>query len=272
MRLKKENIYSFQDERKFVFGGLSLKNLGVLAGAGSVGKSFFILDFALKYVLNIEHFLTKVEKKDRKKVLLISNEDDEFEFSKRVILCLNRYFEKGNFDINNPKKEETDNILISIFNKLDIEIIEDANNIYEYLLNIKQNEYDLIIFDTFTSIFSIEDENSNSEVSKFIIKIKKILIEKNSAGLIIHHLNQASFGVKSTDDLNYSLIRGATALVNNCRYGAILHNFDNQEKTYYTEVKANAVKKQTYQLKYDIYTNGIHKIDNIILKRGREND
>jgi hypothetical protein len=53
------------------------------------------------------------------------------------------------------------------------------------------------------------------------------------------------------------LIRGATALINNCRYGAILHNFEKQQKTFYAEVKANAIKKQTYQIKHNIYINGV---------------
>jgi RecA-family ATPase len=259
MLLNQSHVMNFQDERKFVLNGLSLKNLGVLAGLGSGGKSFFILDFALRYVLKLNHFLTKIEPEDRKKILFISNEDDEYEISKRIRQCLNNIYVKNKlFDNNNEiSVYNTQQILKTIFDNLDIEILEDAAKIYDYLNKIEPNKYDLIIFDTFTSIFDVEDENSNSEVSKFIKKIKKILVEKNSAGLIIHHLNQSAFSIKDSSELNYSLIRGATALINNCRYGAILHNFEKQQKTFYAEVKANAIKKQTYQIKHNIYINGV---------------
>jgi RecA-family ATPase len=249
---------NYQDERKFVLNGLSLKNLGVLAGLGSGGKSFFILDFALRYVLKLNHFLTKIEPENRKKILFISNEDDEYEISKRIRQCLNNIYVKNKlFDNNEISVSNTQEILTTIFNNLDIEILEDAAKIYDYLNKIEVNKYDLIIFDTFTSIFDVEDENSNSEVSKFIKKIKKILVEKNTAGLIIHHLNQSAFSIKDATELNYSLIRGATALINNCRYAAILHNFEKQQKTFYAEVKANAIKRQTYQIKHNIYLNGV---------------
>lgn len=245
-----KDIFFSKDIRKFPINGLSLGNIGVFAGLGSSGKSFFILDFCYKYVLGKEHFLTKVEKTNRNKILYISNEDDEFEISKR----LKKIFENdGTMECDLKEDKEVDRL----FEKLDMEVLDEPEEIYDILKNIKKDEYDIIIFDTFSSIFDVENENDNSEVSKFIKKIKTIVKRKNSVGLILHHLNQTSFQVKTEEELNYSMIRGATSMINNCRYGSILYNFEDKKMTVFSEVKANSIQKQNYKLKNNIYMNGI---------------
>ena len=149
----------------------------ILSGKGGVGKSFLIIQEALKYL----------QESPNGKAFLWLSEDSENDIKNRaiytlfhvlkiknvrdVISILNRFFFYGasTAPVLFFKNGNTSNVSLDFIQMLD-ELLD----------------YDFIVLDPFTSFFN-GDENSNNEVNLFIKKITKYAAIQNKIFFILHH-------------------------------------------------------------------------------------
>ncbi len=191
---------------------IPIGTVGLLAGTGGVGKSYSAL--LMMVLLGIA---------DGKNCLYVSLED-----SKQIILQrLQRILRKLNQTHLPPVK-------IGIWNDVEqdqvIPLIEIA---------FRDKGYDFVFVDPIGSIFL--DENDNAEVQVIMRGLNRLCINYNKNVILIHHLRK--FEVQSDDrSVLYSAVRGATAIVNNCRIGWVFRRKKVAENKYSNIVEMVAVK------------------------------
>ncbi len=236
----------------FIFDKLQKQEIGIVAGLGAAGKSLFILDILLDY------FIDKIDKENQipglnngllhlesKKCLFITTEDTE----KSILNRINR---KLKLKFNDLETLEVNKILEELN---DVFYLEYADNAIESKKIIeKYQDYDLLILDTLSVIAELENENDNAEVAKKIQYFKELGKKRDIAILFIHHLSQSGFKIKEEDDISGDLVRGATTLINNCRYASILAKTD--ENLCFKNIKVNSAKMETIKMEKEYWENG----------------
>jgi len=65
------------------------------------------------------------------------------------------------------------------------------NDFGDFLSLCKRENYDLIIFDTQSRVFSMEQENDNSEANKKIGLVNKIISEAGAGVVLVHHTSKS---------------------------------------------------------------------------------
>jgi len=65
------------------------------------------------------------------------------------------------------------------------------NSFGDFLSLCKRENYDLIIFDTQSRVFSMEQENDNSEANKKIGLVNKIISETGAGVVLVHHTSKS---------------------------------------------------------------------------------
>jgi len=251
--------YNFKDittevKIDFVFDTLTKGNIGILGGIGAVGKSYFVLEQIIKYLLFKERIIltSSAIRFDFNKVMLITTEDEYNLITIRLQNILKNLFKVKNIkEIKDIEKIET--ILNNSFH------LEISNNIQETNNTIKEiKDIDLLLLDTLSVILNLKNENDNSEVARKIEDYKQIARTKNIAIIFIHHLSQAGIAIKDKTDITADLLRGATTLLNNTRYVAILAK--TQDELIYQVVKNNNGMKTQVNFECDFWNNGFQEI------------
>lgn len=224
-------------KQDFVLPNLAMGTVGILTSPGGAGKSFFALEAACgiayppanKKLLDLE-----IEKAG--KVVYLSLEDPMDEVKRRL-------FSIGEAinDISLVDKIAK-NLHIEVAGKSSNGEMEKPLNIFKYAQDMVSfcaicDGARLVVIDTLSRTHEL-DENSNSDMAGLIGRFEQLSrdISSNPAILILHH--QSKFAATNGSGDQQSASRGASALIDNPRFGAFMRGMCDDE---YKELK-NKIK------------------------------
>jgi len=234
----------------FIFDRLHRGNIGILAGIGAVGKSYFILEQIINYILFKKGHLPNSSSINMNfnKVKIITTEDEVNIITNRIQNILIVLFKTN--DIN--KIKDIDKI-IDLLQKSIILVI--SENLHETKKEVEKNDgEEFLILDTLSVILKLKSEIDNAEISSKIETFKEIAIKNSISILFIHHLNQSAMSIKSKDEITADKLRGATTLLNNVRYVSLLVKI--KESIFYKSVKVNNGKRTEIEFENDFWNLG----------------
>lgn len=247
-----EAIYQEPKPLDFVIEGFEAGSVGILTGAGSVGKGYFALQlgFALSDTTNTLNFLGLCND-TRGKVGFITAEDSN-DVLKQRIHHIGQYIggEKIGFrdDVFRAINENFDVISVrgkspSIYTRSNDYNIKQWVEAWKRFLLKFANGKRLLIVDTFRRFFD-GDENSSGDVSEALKVFEAIADRTGCAILLTHHTNKSgSIGEKNDEQTS---ARGSSAIIDNARYQISLakmskdqakdFGIDDDERGYYLQV------------------------------------
>ncbi|MBS9782541.1 MAG: AAA family ATPase [Arcobacter sp.] len=232
----------------FVWDALPNNAIGVLASLGATGKSYFLLETICKYLFNkhLEYSFELPFEINFDRCYFLMLEDPQAIILERLRNILKNILKKelkGNdFD---PYIDILEKYLIAF-------PAEKGNNLKTHMKEIEPNSF--LIIDTLSVYANFKNENDNAEVGKKINELKKFLNEKQLTALLVHHLSQNGMSITTEDEITADKIRGATAIINNTRYAAIMANL--KEELIYKTVKSNYKKSNSIKFNKDFFENG----------------
>lgn len=175
----------------FVLKGLLCNTIGVLAGTGGIGKSSLLLGAALGLAdPNLDVYKLNVDEKARKVMILFAEDDKE--------VVSNRFQEFCN------EHELDQDTALAAFDSgalrftCDAELMKSMKNVAwlkQLRLNIVANGIDVIVFDTYSVLSGVENENDNAEAKQVLLNLKNhILVPKDEhkvSIILTHHTNES---------------------------------------------------------------------------------
>ncbi len=177
--------------------------IGLLVGKRGVRKTFVALRQAISIASGKDFLGDKVSEK--KKVLIIDEENGKNEIAKRIKLIKNGMGIEESLDIHFLSLEGI---------RLDVTSSEKFKETSEIIENLKP---DLIIVDCLQRVLNIEVDRDNKGISSFFTDVARYFTKKiGCSWLFIHHMRKGNMQYKPDDQLDE--IRGGSELVNYCRY------------------------------------------------------
>ncbi len=191
------------------------KAVTLLSAKGGAGKSWLVLQLALKYINQTDN-----------KVFAWLSEDPDFATKKRAEKIINEILINHNdtkyFDINHPVYN---NFCYLGSETRPFHLIEydykkkNINNLF-YKLKYTLKDFEFIILDPLIAFYG-GDENNNSQAREFMNLLTEWADKEDKAILVVHHNNKSTTGG----------IRGASAFVDAVRLQyELLTNNDNDKK------------------------------------------
>ena len=191
------------------------KAVTLLSAKGGAGKSWLVLQLALKYINQTDN-----------KVFAWLSEDPDFATKKRAEKIINEILINHNdtkyFDINHPiynnfcylgSETRPFHLIEYDYKKKNI------NNLF-YKLKYTLKDFEFIILDPLIAFYG-GDENNNSQAREFMNLLTEWADKEDKAILVVHHNNKSTTGG----------IRGASAFVDAVRLQyELLTNNDNDKK------------------------------------------
>jgi RecA-family ATPase len=192
--------------------GLPVGECALLCAPGGIGKSYFVLNLILACCgLTENHLVDKTMK-----VLYVSLEDALSEINRRL------YAYKVALDLTSEKLENTELDFKIIENKsadrLLVKGVKQEDNKFWQELNgiIKEGGYELVIIDTLIKTYSGYEENNNVDMSVLLSHFGTMANNNDCSILLLHHTNKGALNQNA--DINQSISRGASSLVDNSRF------------------------------------------------------
>ena len=177
--------------------------IGLLVGKRGVRKTFVALRQAISITSGKDFLGDKVT--ERKRVLIIDEENGKNEIAKRIKLIKNGLGIKESLDIHFLSFEGI---------RLDAVTSEKFMATSEIIEELKP---DLIIVDCLQRVLDIEVDRDNKGISSFFTDVVRYFTKKiGCSWLFIHHMRKGNVQYKPDDQLDE--IRGGSELVNYCRY------------------------------------------------------
>ncbi|MFT5726221.1 MAG: RecA-family ATPase [Desulforhopalus sp.] len=215
----KNKVFSRPPAREFIFvingNGLIPKGIvGAFTATGGTGKTFFLLHLGLAAACGGSFGTIKASRPLN--TLAIVAEDDEEEMRRRSWdIC------KGNF----PDKFHA----LSVYGELaPILKLENGNPVltesYDWLEEtIRKHEgLELLILDPMSRIYGL-DENNNGHATVFIQALEQLAKKYQITILFSHHT-----GKTRSDEITQDMARGASALIDGCRWQAGIVRMSNK--------------------------------------------
>ena len=208
---------------EFIANGLAEKTVGLMLGAGGIGKSTLAIEIAMcaadtSYTLS----LPGLEGNIRGQIGYINVEDPNIQLEHKIKNILNYFVfsksdkEKQNLIIQSIKKNLTVKMMAGsgfcVAEKKFGNLVEN-NKWVKWLTHFAKNKR-LVIIDTLSRIHKV-DENGNGDMANLLQLFENIAQKTGTAFLILHHISKSAFTNKVTDAI---AARGATALVDNARF------------------------------------------------------
>ncbi len=210
--LNKFDILKIPKEQHQTLKGLPLGEVGLLVAPGATGKSYFVLNLILASCgLTYNHLIQKPVK-----TLYVSLEDRLEDIQRRL------YTYKKALNISETLLIETEFDFKIIENKSTERLIEKGvsqndNKFFQELNTIIANEkYELVIIDTLIKAYTGFEENNNADMAMVLSHFNTMAINNQCSILLLHHTNKAAIGQNA--DINQSISRGASSLVDNSRF------------------------------------------------------
>lgn len=211
-QINKLSILKKPEEEKHTMKGLPLQEVGLLVAPGATGKSFFILNLLLASCgLTYNHFIEKPVK-----TLYVSLEDRLEDIQRRLYAykkALNlteEILDGTELDFKIIENKSTDRLIIK-------DVPQKDNPLFQELSQIISDEgYELVIVDTLIKAYSGFDENNNADMAMVLSHFNTLAIDNNCSILLLHHTNKGA--VSKNAEINQSISRGASSLVDNARF------------------------------------------------------
>jgi len=190
------------------------KAVTLLSAKGGAGKSWLVLQLALKYI-----------NQTGKKVFAWLSEDPDFATKKRAEKILNEILINHNdtkyFDINHPIYNNFCYLSSETrpFHLIEYDYKNKKINPLFYKLKHTLRDFDFIILDPLIAFFG-GDENNNSQAREFMNLLTEWADKEDKAILVVHHNNKSTTGG----------IRGASAFVDAVRLQYELFSNENIDK------------------------------------------
>lgn len=206
-----EAFNSDPPELDFVMPGVLRRSVGLLIGAGSVGKSMFMLQLSASIAGAGD--LLGLGISGSKKVVYLSLEDPSD-------VVINRYHALGKILDTNARQAVIDNLRVGC---LYGQLLDMSENTGFELLNVQlPDSLDLLVIDTLSRSHSAQ-EKDNGEMSRLISSFEALANAKNTAIILVHHVAKATIADDYSETAISHLARGAGALTDNARWVALLH-------------------------------------------------
>jgi RecA-family ATPase len=232
-QLNKFSILKQPEEEKHTIKGLPLGEVGLLVAPGATGKSYMVLNMLLASCgLTHNHLIEKPIK-----TLYVSLEDRVEDIQRRL------YAYKKALNLSQEVLEETELDFKIIENKsTDRLIIKDVpqkdNPLFQELSQIISDErYELVIIDTLIKSYTGFDENNNADMAMVLSHFNTLAIDNNCSILLLHHTNKSAINPNS--EINQSISRGASSLVDNARFVLSLSKNEDDTGVICQSVKTN---------------------------------
>lgn len=210
--LNKSDMLNKPKEQNQTLTGLPIGECGILVAPGATGKSQFVLNLLLASCgLTENHLINK-----NMKVLYVSLEDRLDDIRRRL------YSYKIALGINKEELEKTELDFKVIENKsaqrLIVKDVSQEENPFWKELNtiIEKENYELVIVDTLIKTYSGYEENNNVDMSLVLSHFNTMAIENQCSILLLHHTNKSA--VNQNAEINQSISRGASSVVDNSRF------------------------------------------------------
>jgi len=211
-KLNKFDILKEPREQHQTIKGLPIGEVGLLVAPGATGKSYFVLNLILASCgLTSNHLIEKPLK-----TLYVSLEDRLEDIQRRL------YSYKKALNISQTTLEDTELDFKIIENKSTDRLIEKGvnqkdNKFFQELSSIIANEkYELVIIDTLIKSYNGFEENNNADMAMVLSHFNTMAIKNECSILLLHHTNKSA--VNPNADINQSISRGASSLVDNARF------------------------------------------------------
>lgn len=192
----------------FVWPGFYAGTVGILVGSGGSGKSFLALELAMAVSGGQRADLLRLEPTSRGKVIYLCLEDPH-------AILLHRMHAVGQrFD------EETQDAVADRFFARPAagKLLDLLDSKHSAALMRECEGVRLLIIDTLRRAHS-GDENSNSEMAKLLGVCERVCSRTGVSILLVHHTRKGGAG--DGGEAQHAA-RGASALVDNARWGACL--------------------------------------------------
>ncbi len=222
--------------------------VGIIAGRGGVGKSYFTLSLCaslatgnMPFKLSKNYHGNDINNNCTKKILMIQSEDSRDEMLRRLSK-IGSYENCNNLEAHDCTEIDTA-LLTNEMSETPFFIFLKAK--------IKEMKPDLIILDPF-SHFLRGDENSNTIASKTMQLIKQLRTAggEETTLLIVHHVNKTSYASKGVKKNPADAIRGASALVDTARFALILQESETDANIIEIGIaKSNYMPASNWELK-----------------------
>jgi KaiC/GvpD/RAD55 family RecA-like ATPase len=171
-----KEVLELKNTKEYIIEGILPKStLAGLIGGSDTGKSLFLLQFAISYILNKQFLGFDIN--GGKKVLFFSFEDDPHSLNSRL----------GKL-INNISLEERKKVCENIFFECDPDGME--QKIDSHMEN--HPDTGVIIIDPLAEVLHGADINSPSSVRESMQFLKKASFQYNATVLFIHHITKSS--------------------------------------------------------------------------------
>jgi len=243
------------------------KAVSLLSARGGTGKSWLVLQLALRYLNN----------NPNKKVFAWLSEDPLFATKKRAEKILNEILINDNdtkyFDINNPiyKNFKYLGSETRPFHFIEYEYKNKKINSLFYKLKNTLKDFNFIILDPLNSFFG-GDENNNSQAREFMNLLTEWADKEDKTILVVHHNNKSTIGG----------IRGASAFVDAVRLHYELltpEQKEEKEKKLFNDYRVIKIQKDNWGVKHLLDTSEFKKkilpykfIKKINIKEEKSND
>lgn len=232
-QLNKFDILVEPKEQHQTIKGLPVGEVGLLVAPGATGKSYFVLNMILASCgLTHNHLIAQPIK-----TLYVSLEDRLEDIQRRL------YSYKKALDISQTTLEESEFDFKIIENKSTDRLVEKGvsqkdNKFFQELSAIVASEkYELVIIDTLIKSYSGYEENNNADMSMVLSHFNTLAIDNQCSILLLHHTNKGAIGQNA--DINQSISRGASSLVDNARFVLSLSKNKNDTGIICQSVKTN---------------------------------
>lgn len=236
---KKINISSaaiFEDE-EYIFPGVERGEIAIFAGAGGLGKSFLVQEWAMQMAAGEKMTGIKNFSSPGRKILFASWEGGEKEIKKRAVSIFRA------FPVLEKKEKEIQKNLYMCSRRgmgpLFFAEKENTEKIQECIKFFKN--FDFVILDPLSRIFAGEESNTNFGI--LVATLEKIAIEADVGILLLHHV--AKNAVVDGYDDTWVGIRGGSTLITSVRCALTLslpkknQNSQSQEQVKLSFVKVN---------------------------------
>lgn len=228
--------YAFLKEPKELeesIKGLPNNEVGLLVAPGATGKSYFVLNILLASCgLTKNHLIEK-----EMDVLYVSLEDRLDDIHRRMSAY------KTELGLTKDKLANSFYGFNIIENKTADRLIEkglpqDKNILWNQLTQkIKAGVYKLVIIDTLIKTYLNFDENNNADMSVILSHFNTLASECNCSILLLHHTNKSA--INPNADINQSISRGASSLVDNSRFVLSLQKNEDDTGVICKSIKTN---------------------------------
>ncbi len=211
---------------KFVVDKLFPVDVGLLTATGGVGKTTFVLNAAIDFVLGKP--IAGHEVLERGKVLIITGEDNHEIYGVRL---------RNIIEARNLTEAEMaivgDSIFIEDFSSQNRPFVRDARGNLEFtgepekvIEEYQDESIKWVVIDPYIS-FAAPEHYVNDGAQKFIACCRKIVKAMQCFCLIVHHVSKAAAMSK---DLDQHSSRGGSALPDGSRFVAGLASHDKHDK------------------------------------------